>query len=160
MRSPDAWEKWKITIPPIHFQTTLPWAGKQSLQLHCTAKCSRRKSVTDKNEMPPIKSESAFAYTCQSLVQIRRVRGWFTPWKRAFTRKLGFLSVHLRVKFLSKGVKYAHIKISARTFHSWVSFAHKNRCTLATLFNSACVTYINSWLLYSRFVSYCMLICF
>ena len=73
-----------------------------------------------------------------SLVQIRRVRGWFTPWKRAFTRWLGFLSVHLRVKYFSKRVRYAHIKIPARTFYRLVSFAHKKWCTLATLFNSAC----------------------
>jgi len=91
-----------------------------------------------------------------SLVQIRRVRGWFTPWKRVFTRWLGFLSVHLLVKFLSKGVRYARIKISARTFYSLVSFAHKIWCTLTTLFNSACEMYIKSWLYSSRFASYCL----
>jgi len=67
-------------------------------------------------------------------------KGVIYPLKRTFTRWLGFLSVHLRVLFLSKGVRYAQIKISARTFHSLVSFAHKNWCTLATLFKSACVT--------------------
>jgi len=91
-----------------------------------------------------------------ALVQIRRVRGWYTPWKRAFTRWLGFLSVHLLVKFLSKGVRYARIKILARTFHSLVSFAHKNWCTLTTLFNRACVMYIKLWLYISRLVSYCL----
>ena len=33
---------------------------------------------------------------------------------------LGFLSVHLRVKKLNKGVRYAQIKISERAFHSLV----------------------------------------
>jgi len=33
---------------------------------------------------------------------------------------LGFLSVHLRVKFFNNGVRYAQIKIPARTFHSLV----------------------------------------
>jgi len=46
--------------------------------------------------------------------------------------------------FLNKGVRYAQIKISARTFHSLVSFAHKILCTLAALFNSACVKYKNN----------------
>ena len=32
----------------------------------------------------------------------------------------------------NKGVRYAHIKIPARTFHSFVSFVHKNWCMLAT----------------------------
>ena len=64
-------------------------------------------------------------YYTASLVQIRRVRGWFTPWKRAFTRWLGFLSVHLRVKYLSKRVRYAHIKIPARTFYRLVSLVIK-----------------------------------
>ena len=43
-----------------------------------------------------------------------------------------FLSVHLRFKFFNKGVRYAHIKIPARTFHSFVLFVHKNWYTLAT----------------------------
>jgi len=37
-------------------------------------------------------------------------------------------------KISYKGVKYAHIKIPARTFHSFVSFAHKHWCTLAIFF--------------------------
>ena len=45
-------------------------------------------------------------------------KGVIYPLKRAFTRYLEFLSVHIRIKILNKGVRYAPIKIPARTFHS------------------------------------------
>ena len=69
----------------------------------------------------------------------------------------------MRLNF-NKGVRYAHIKIPARTFHSLASFANKNWCKLATFLqllsaclniNIVCVTLMELWLDDSRFASYC-----
>jgi len=76
--------------------------------------------------------------------------------ERTFTRSFSY-----------KGVKYAYIKIPARTFHGLVSLAYKNWGSLTTFFQllSACLNYkqrlrnVDGIVTDSRFASYCLSVC-
>jgi len=78
-------------------------------------------------------------------------KGVIYPLKTGIYALVGFSERTFTRNFFNKGVRYAQNKISACSFHSFVSFAHKIWCTLATLFNSACLTYIKSWLYSFRY---------